>query len=66
MSSVKVTNLISWSPICTRFILLLASMKLASTLAAIIYNTNESGNSWRTPCIRVKGSDRGPFILILD
>ena len=30
-------------------------MKLASTSAAIIYNTNE-----------VKRSDRGPFILILD
>ena len=54
------------SPICTPFILLLASMKLASTSAAIICNTNESGNPWQTPCIKMKGSDRGPFILILD
>ena len=66
MSSAKFTNLISWSPICTPFILLSASMKLASTSAAIIYNTHESGHPWQTPCIRVKGSDRRPFILILD
>ena len=66
MSSAKFTNLIPWSPICTAFILLLASVKLASTSATIIYNTNESGHPWRTPCIRVKGSDRRPFISILD
>ena len=41
-------------------------MKLASTSAALIYNTDESGHPWRTPCIRVEGSDRRPFILILD
>ena len=29
-------------------------------------NSNESGHSWQTPCIRVKGSDRRPFNLILD
>ena len=43
-SSAKFTNLISWSPICTPYILLLASMKLASTSATIIYSTNESGH----------------------
>ena len=66
ISSVKLTNLISWSPICTPLILLSASMKLASTWPALIYDTDESGHPWRTPCIRVKGSDRRPFILILD
>ena len=30
------------------------------------YTTNESGHPWRTHCIRVKESDRRPFILILD
>ena len=66
MSSAKFTNLISWSPICTPLILLSASMKLASTWPALIYDTDQSGYPWRTPCIRVKGSDRRPFILILD
>ena len=46
MSSAKFTNLISWSPVCNPFILLSASMKLASTSAVTIYNTNESGNPW--------------------
>ena len=41
-------------------------MKLASTSAALIYDTNESGHPWRASCIRVKGSDRRPYILILD
>ena len=31
-----------------------------------MHNSIESGKSWRTPRIRVKGSDRRPFILILD
>ena len=66
MSSAKFTNLISWFPICTPLILLSASMKLASTWPALIYDTDESEHPWRTPCIRVKGSDRRPFILILD
>ena len=66
MLSAKFTNFISWSPICTPLILLSASMKLASTWPALIYDTDESGHPWRTPCIRVKGSDRRPFILILD
>ena len=66
MPSAKFTNLISWSPICTSFIVLSTSMKMAITSAAIIYNTNESGHPWQTPCVRVKMSDRRPFILILD
>ena len=66
MSSPKFTHLISWSPICTPFVLLSASMKVESTSAALIYNTNESGHRWRTLCIRVKGTDRRPFVLILD
>ena len=66
MLSAKFTNLIPWSPICTAFILLLALVKLASTSATIIYNTKESGDPWQTPCIRVKRSDRRPFISILD
>ena len=66
MSSAKFTNFISWSPIFTPLIHLSASVKLASTSAALICNTDESGHPWQTPCIRVKGSDRRPFILILD
>ena len=65
VSSAKFTILISWSPICIRLILLSALMKLASTSTAIIYNSMESKHPWRTR-IRVKGSDRRPFILILD
>ena len=41
--SVKFTILISWSPICIPLILLSALMRLASTSAAILYN---SLNSW--------------------
>ena len=66
MSPAKFTNLISWSPICTLFILLLPSMKLASTLAAIKCNTNESVHPWQTCCVWVKGWDRRQFILISD
>ena len=66
MSSAKFTNLISWSPICTPFIPLLPSMKLTSTSAAIKCNTNESVHPWQTSCVWVKGSDRRPFILVLD
>ena len=63
--SVKFTILISWSPICIPLILLSALMKLASTSATILCNSMES----RHPChtnVSVKGSDRRPFILILD
>ena len=40
-------------------------MKLASTRATILCNNMESRHPWRTN-IRIKGSDRRPFILILD
>ena len=36
LSSTKLTILISWSPICMPLTLVLASMKIASTLATII------------------------------
>ena len=53
------------SPICIPLIFLSTLMKLASTLAKILYNGMESRHPWQTN-IRVKGSDRRPFILILD
>ena len=40
--SVKFTILISWSPICIPLILLSASMRLASTSAAVLYNNLDS------------------------
>ena len=40
-------------------------MKLASTTATILCNSMESRHPWLTD-IRIKGSDRRPFILILD
>ena len=61
----KFTILISWSPICIPLILLSALMILASTSAAVLYKSIESRHPWRTH-IGVKGSDRRPFILILD
>ena len=63
--SVKFTILISWSPICIPLILLSALMRLGSTSVAILYNSMESRHPWRTH-VGVKGSDRRPFILILD
>ena len=66
VSSAKFTILISWSPICIHLILLMAFMKLASTSARIMYKSIENRHPWRTSCIRVKGSDRRPFVLILD
>ena len=63
--SVKFTILISWSVICIPLILLLESMRLASTSAAILCNSLDSWHHWRTHTW-VKGSDRRPFILILD
>ena len=63
--SVKFTILISWSRICIPLILLSALLILASTSAATLYNSTESRHPWRTH-IGVKGSDRRPFILILD
>ena len=63
--SAKFTILISWSPICIPLILLSALMRLASTSAAVLYNNLDSWHHWRTH-IGVKGSNRRPFILILD
>ena len=40
-------------------------MKLASTTATILCNSMESKHPWRTN-IRIKGSNRRLFILILD
>ena len=61
----KFTILISWSPSCIPLILLSALMKLASTSAAILYNSMESRHPWQTH-IRVKGSVGDRFILISD
>ena len=63
--SAKFTILISWSPICIPLILLSASMRLASTSAAVLYNNLDNWYHWQTH-IGVKGSNRRPFILILD
>ena len=65
-SSAKFTILISWSPICVPLILLLTLMKVASTSAAVMYKSIENRHPWQTSRVRVKGSDRKPFILILD
>lgn len=66
VSSAKLTILISSFLICMLFILLSTIMKFASTSAAIMYSSMESGQPWRTPRLRVKGSDRRTFIFILD
>ena len=66
VSSAKITVMISWSPICILLVLLSTSMKLASASAAIINNSIERRHPWRIPHIRVKRSDRRPFISILD
>ena len=63
--SVKFTILVSRSPICIPLILLSALMRLAITSSAILYNSMDNRHSWRTH-IGVEGSDRRPFILILD
>ena len=63
--SVKFTILISWSPICVPSILLSALTRLASTSAAILYNSLDSWHHWWTHK-GVKESGRRPFILILD
>ena len=59
------TILISWCPICIPLIILLALIKMVSTSSALLYNKMESRHPWRTH-VRVKGSDRRPFILVLD
>ena len=66
VSSAKFTNLVSWSPICIPLILASPSIKIASTSAAIMHNNIESGQPWWNLWIRVKDSDRRPFILVLD
>ena len=63
--SANFTILMSLSLIYIPLILVSALMKLASTLASILYKSMESRHPWKTN-IRVKGSDRRPFILILD
>ena len=66
LSSAEFTLLISWSPICITLILLLALMKLASTSAAIMYKSIENRYPWQNSRVRVKESERRPFVLILD
>ena len=66
VSSAKFTILISWSPICIPLIVLLTLMELASTSAAVIYKGIENRYRWQTSHVRVKGSNRKPFILTLD
>ena len=65
VSTAKLTILISLSPICIPLIILSVLMELASTSVTIMYNSMESRHPWRTSIV-VKGSDRKPFILILD
>ena len=65
VSSAKFTILISRSPTCILLILLLALIKLASTSTAIMYKSIENRHLWQTSRVRVKGSDRRPFNLIL-
>ena len=65
VSAAKLTILISWSPICIPLIILSVLMKLASTSITIMCNSMESRHPWQTSIV-VKGSDRKPFILILD
>ena len=63
--SAKFTILISWFPVCILLIVLSALIKLASTSAAILFNSMESRHPWLTH-IRVKWSDSRSFILISD
>ena len=51
--------------ICIPLILLSTLMRLASTSVVILYNSMDSRHPWRTH-VGVKGSDRRPFVLILD
>ena len=63
--SAEFTILISWSPISIPLIILSALMRFASTLVVILYNSLDSWHHWWTH-IGGKGSDRRPYILILD
>ena len=65
ISSAQFAISMPWSPICISLILLATLIKLTSTSAAILSNSTESWHPWQTH-IRVKGSDRRPFVLILD
>ena len=65
VSSAKFTILISWFAICIPLLTLSILMKLKTTSITIMYNSMESRHPWQTR-IMVKGSGRGPFILILD
>ena len=66
VSSAKFTFSISWSPIYISLIILLALIQLGSTSATIMYKSIENRHAWQTSCVRMKESDRRPFILILD
>ena len=64
--SAKFTILILWHPFRIPLILSWASMTLGSMSATIMDNSIESGDPWLISDIMVKGSDRRPFILILE
>ena len=64
VSSAKFTISISSSPICIPLIFLLTLKKLASTSVTIMFKSIENRHPWETSRVRVKGSDRRPFILI--
>ena len=66
VSPAKLTILISWLHISISFTLVSAIMKLASTSATMMYSNIEIGDPWQTTSISVSGSDRRPFIFILD
>ena len=59
------TILISWSPIWISSILLSALKRLASTTPTVLYKSMENRHPWRFN-IRIKGSGRKLFVLILD
>ena len=67
VSSAKFTILIYWSPVCIyTFNSLSLSLKWVTTLVATTYRKMESGQSCKTTyIIRVKRSERGPFIFIV-
>ena len=64
MSVAKFTTLASCSHVCPPLILISLPMTMASSSAAVIHNSIESGFPWRTPHIRLNGADRKPFILV--
>ena len=64
LSSTKFTILISWSPIYTPLIPC-HSLKWVMTLVVTLHRNTESGQSCKIiNMIRVKGSERRPFISI--